>query len=317
MTKTMAAILRLGPYQWLLLAVMISLRPADSIADEQRAIPDDNLAYPVLITLKNGFTGSGFYVNNGKEIYLVTAKHVLFDEKTHKLFICGLDQKTQNPLECGLDLLSYSKDPADPSVNLIGLDMSVLQKEGDIKPHPSADVVVVKLFTVTKAAVSQRPPGSTEAPASPGTLSPLPGVTVESSAAYGLLSVGLDTIKPFEKVLVGNDVIVFGYPTSLGLQELPQLDLHRPLLRKGVVAGSDPRKKSIVLDCPVYFGNSGGPVLELDRSGFLTKLSIIGVIDQYVPFVDTAGSRTVAMQVRSNSGYSIATPMDFVLELIK
>jgi hypothetical protein len=148
-------------------------------------------------------------------------------------------------------------------------------------------------------------------------MSPLLGVTIESTAKGGFLSVAVENIKTFDKVLVGNDVIVFGYPTSLGLEKLPQLDPSRPVLRKGIVAGSDPVKKSIVLDCPIYFGNSGGPVLELDREAFVTHLLIIGVVSQYVPFVETAGSRTAALSVLTNSGYSIATPMDFVLELIR
>src|ERR1700687_4331190 len=97
---TKASISRLALCRWLLSAVMIGLRPAASMADTQRAIPDDNLAYPVLITLKNASTGTGFYVNNGKAIYLVTAKHVLFDN-VDKL----LDDR--------LTLLSYSKEPTD------------------------------------------------------------------------------------------------------------------------------------------------------------------------------------------------------------
>ena len=52
--------------------------------NQTRAMPDDNLAYPVLITLKTG-GGSGFYLNAKTAIYLVTAKHVLFDPNTGKL----------------------------------------------------------------------------------------------------------------------------------------------------------------------------------------------------------------------------------------
>lgn len=48
----------------------------------QRAIPDDNLAYPVLISLGNGTSGSGFYLNSSDAVYLVTAKHVLFEPDT-------------------------------------------------------------------------------------------------------------------------------------------------------------------------------------------------------------------------------------------
>jgi hypothetical protein len=121
----------------------------------------------------------------------------------------------------------------------------------------------------------------------------------------------------FDQVLSGNDVMLFGYPSSLALQALQQLDPTRPLLRKGIIAGVNPEKKSIILDCPVYFGNSGGPVLEMDRDGFQIQLRIIGVVNQFVPFIQQAGSQTFEMQFASNSGYSIITPMDFVLELTR
>jgi hypothetical protein len=85
------------------------------------------------------------------------------------------------------------------------------------------------------------------------------GVTVKEMSKAGLLGVSVDNVKRFEQVLTGNDVMVFGYPTSLGLQQLPKLDIHHSLLRKGVV------------------------VLEIDREPFQTHLNIIGVISQFVP----------------------------------
>lgn len=274
----------------LLVAIMI-LSLAGTMFGANRAIPDDNLAYPVLITLKNGSTGSGFFVNSTKAIYLVTAKHVLFDPVTQKL------------LDASVELLSYSKNLADSTRNVVILDLSILQNNGNIKPHPSQDVVAVEISTVVSSAGQS------------GTSSPLPGVTLVALAKGGLVGVGLDTIKPFEQVLTGNEVMVFGYPTSLGLAQFQQIDPHRPLLRKGIVAGTNPATRSIIIDCPSYFGNSGGPVVELDREAFQTHLSVIGVISQYVPFADAGRSNT--FMILSNSGYSIVTPMDYVLDLVK
>jgi hypothetical protein len=54
----------------LLLVVIIILALVGTLVGANRAIPDDNLAYPVLITLKNGSTGSGFFVNTGRAVYL-------------------------------------------------------------------------------------------------------------------------------------------------------------------------------------------------------------------------------------------------------
>jgi hypothetical protein len=143
----------------------------------------------------------------------------------------------------------------------------------------------------------------------------LPGVTVLHMAKTGIVGVGSETVKTFDKALTGNDVLIFGYPGSIGLQNLPQIDYLRPLLRKGIVAGTNPAQHSLILDCPAYHGNSGGPVVEIDRDGFTTKYVIIGVVIQYIPFNQTEGSDTIALL--GNSGYSVAAPMDFVLELLK
>jgi len=281
-------------YCSILLAVVIGGPFASNTCAAQRAIPDDNLAYPVLITLGNGTTGSGFYLHTNNAIYLVTAKHVLFDLATHKL------------RNLALELLSYSKDPSDSTRNVASVDLSVLQNSGKIKAHPSEDVVVVEVGTIAD---------STSGTAASGSIAAVPGVTFRDKSTGGLLVVDVSITKPFNQVLVGNEVIVFGYPTSLGLQQLPQIDIRRPLLRKGIVAGTNPQKQSIILDCPSYFGNSGGPVVELDREGLQTHLNVIGVVTQYVPFADAGQSGT--FMLLSNSGYSITTPMNFVLDLVK
>jgi len=257
-----------------------------------RAIPDDNLAYPVLIALQPSGTGSGFFINRADGIYLVTARHVLFTDTL------GL----RGPRA---ELTAYSKNPDEVVRNIITLDLAVLQKTGDLRAHPSRDVAVVRIASVT--------PDQPQKP-----LQVLPGVSVVSHSASGILGAGPDTIRKYEQVLVANEVLVFGYPTSLGLRQVPQLDLSRPLLRRGIVAGLNPSLRSIVLDCPVYPGNSGGPVLQIDTEGLERHFRIIGVVSQFVPFVETWVNATHGYENASigNSGYSIVTPMDYVLELV-
>ena len=275
------------------LALTVLMITMPRLAPAQRAIPEDNLAYPVLLTI-GATTGSGFYLNTPDAVYLVTAKHVLFDPATHRL------------IDSHLTLLSYSKDLTDATHNVFVADLSTLQSNGDIKPHPSEDVAVVKLFKVKPSDDKDK-----------SLLTFEPGVTATELSKQGVLGAKSDIVKLFADVITGNDVMVFGYPVSLGLQQLPELDVHRPLLRKGILAGTNPDKRAIIIDCPSYFGNSGGPVVELDREAFQTKMYIIGVVVQYVPFVQTGGGQTFVMQLASNSGYSIVVPMDFVMELIR
>jgi hypothetical protein len=85
------------------------------------------------------------------------------------------------------------------------------------------------------------------------------------------------------------------------------------------VAGTNPARKTIILDCPSYPGNSGGPVLEVEKIDPINlRFHVIGVVIQFVPFAETmvnlkSDSKSLAI---SNSGYTVAVSMDPVLELI-
>jgi hypothetical protein len=74
-----------------------------------------------------------------------------------------------------------------------------------------------------------------------------------------------------------------------------------------------------MLDCPVYQGNSGGPVLETDYEGLTWRAWVIGVVIQSVPYEDIWENKRQGYtdETLSNSGYSIAAPMDGVLALTR
>jgi len=136
----------------------------------------------------------------------------------------------------------------------------------------------------------------------------------------GLLIAATDAVSLFDRVIVGNRVIIFGYPTSLALVPNPKIDFERPLLRKGIVAGENLRQRSIIIDCPSYQGDTGGPILELDLQNFLqTQLKIIGVVVAFIPFADTWKNEhfNYFNTTLQNSGYSQVVPTDFVIELLK
>jgi hypothetical protein len=262
-------------------------------ATAMRAIPDDNLAYPVLITLKNGSQGSGFFFNASKASFLVTARHVLFKEKTDDL------------LDFEAEIVSYAKDPREQGKNEFTPDLKALKENGEIKRHVDHDVAVIRIGVDDKLGQ--------------GILNVTKGVSIRQMAKSGILGVGENTVKRFSEVLTANQVFIFGYPTSLGLKTIPQIDYQKPLLRTGIVAGTNDQAQTIILDCPAYGGNSGGPVLEVEEEGLGSrKFRVIGVVSQFVPAVENwinvpHGYTNTNVY---NSGYAAATPMDFVLELV-
>lgn len=277
-----------------ILITLVLITPREGQA--AREIPDDNLAYPVLINLETGSNGSGFFLNSDISTFLVTAAHVFFDETSGNLRA----QKAK--------LLSYSKDPKETKRNIIQLDLTTLLASKRIRRHLTEDVAVVYIADTEEIADTGQK-----------SLSVVPGVSVIEKAPSGILGVGLDSVKHFKDVLTANTIYVFGYPTSLGLKEVPQIDPLRPLLRFGIVAGTNPNRKAIILDCPSYPGNSGGPVLEIEKVGLAKKrFKVIGVVSQFIPFAETWVNVTHKYKnlTISNSGYTVAVSMDPVLELI-
>jgi len=295
-----------------LVLLLVTVCPCHSIA--QRAIPDDNLAYPVLITLSDcssiigSVKGSGFLLNTGSEVYLVTARHVLFNEAER------VQPGQARPLQCKkAELVSYSRDPKDRQQNRFEVDMQALNEGSKVRAHPTRDVAVIQIGVNRKNqdAVADRSKPEY-------ILEVFSEVRPITTAPSGLLSVGMETVKRFGEVLTANDVYVSGYPSSIGVQQAPQIDYSAPLLRKGIVAGVNESNKTIVLDCLTFFGNSGGPVLQAVHVGLSTRFDVIGVIIQYVPLAENWVNTTFSysyMQLH-NSGYSIAEPMDSVLELV-
>lgn len=277
----------------LLFALML-IAPREGRA--ARAIPSDNLAYPVLVSIDTGSKGSGFFLSTGNSVYLVTSAHVLFDESSGNL----RGKKAE--------LLCYSKKPEETGKNIIQLDLSTLAAAKRIRKHSTEDVAIVYVADAEENAST----GSRS-------LRTVPGASLTEKTPSGILSVSLENVRSFDKVLTANTIYMFGYPTSLSIRGDPQIDPIRPLLRFGIIAGTNPARKTIILDCPSYPGNSGGPVLEVEKIDLVNlRFHVIGVVSQFVPFAETLVNPTHDSKslVISNSGYTVAVSMDPVLELI-
>jgi hypothetical protein len=295
----MARMVSIGIFFFVLFSMLV---PVETMA--VREIPDDNLAYPILINLasctgnREG-TGSGFFLNTETATYLVTARHVLFGD------FKGEYKPDRKPICKQAILISYSRDPKEKGQNIFVLDLAALYTNGNIKVHTTHDVALVHI------ADPKNFNGKTS-------LSLVPGVRGVQSFPSGILGVEIQTVKKFDEVLTANEVYVFGYPTSVGIQEIPQIDYTKPLIRKGIIAGTNEEKKTIILDCFIFLGNSGGPVLETEWVEFGTKkFRIIGVISEFVPITETWLNERFKYRNTQmhNSGYAVAIPMDMVLEL--
>jgi len=126
----------------------------------------------------------------------------------------------------------------------------------------------------------------------------------------------LPELIPYEEVIISSECFLLGYPTSIGNPKLQQFIYTRPLIRKGIVAGKNYLNKTIIIDCPVFPGNSGGPVFVLKD----INLYLAGFATQFVPFIEqwqNTKYRELYNTEVENSGLGVVIPSNFIKELIE
>lgn len=261
-----------------------------------RHIPENNLAYPVLIKMDTNGCGSGFFLKSKNSLYLVSAKHVFLNQSDDSL-LCKKE----------FSITSYAQDILIKEPMKITIQIELLKNE--IKKHNIYDVVVIKI-----GDLKFNPETKIE------NVIFLDGVNAtQLPEGFLIVWTSEEQIKKYDDVLISNDIYILGYPVSVGEKGNDQIDKDRPLLRKGIVAGKNESKRTIILDSPVYFGNSGGLVIEKEENNGIPSFLPIGIITQYIPFVEELFSlqhKEIVSINRANSGYSIAVSIDTILDLI-
>lgn len=131
-----------------------------------------------------------------------------------------------------------------------------------------------------------------------------------------ITTVKMDDLLPLNKIQIAADVIQVGFPTSLYITRLNFFDVNKPLLRKGIVAGIHEKDNTFIIDCPAYYGNSGGPIVQIDEKN---NLKVIGIVSRYIPFITewrNKHERELIKEEFHNSGYAICVPLDLVISKI-
>jgi hypothetical protein len=257
---------------------------------------EDPRTYPVFIGSDAG-TGSGCLLQLSNSVYLVTAKHVLFADSVGTNSPALLSQMAF--------LKSYSRaGTTNVSERKVVIGLSQLLSAGEIRYSTNRDVVLVRIEECKTNDLNL--------------VHPLPGI-IFLSQDVGLMVEGPDFVCLAKDVDVGADVFMFGYPTSLTGPISQIFDPSEPLLRKGIVAGINLERKTIIIDCPSYFGNSGGPVIQAEHPSFgVTRYRMIGLVSGFVPFQEEWENKTMKYShvIKSNSGYTVIEPIDIALELV-
>jgi hypothetical protein len=263
-------------------------------------LPIDNLSYPIKIQIGDS-SGSGFLVKHENNIYLVTARHVVYRQDLKAGEFVLRDEKLKITCYAFLDA-EVQNIPRIYEANLL-----VLKSNGNIKFNSSVDLVILKI-----GSIDEKTSGKI------ANLKFVDGLKTLQDSYGSLVHYDLSASRKFEMVEITNEVFVLGYPSSLSTSDMKQLDYDAPLARKGIIGGKNQKNRTIILDCPVYGGNSGGLVLEMNDDE--KKIHLIGVVVEFVPFVDQWQNVRMPGLLNTNlhnSGYSIALPVDYIYALIQ
>jgi S1-C subfamily serine protease len=275
-------------------AAVLAVFSLTTVAGAQAYLPEDNLAYPVQV-LAQGGGGTGFFVRRDRDLFLVTARHVLVNPLTEQLW------------SREATLRALSKDVKETAVTVIHLNAGQLQDERQIRADAMRDVAVVRVGTLTSDGMNTTP-----------------GVVVTVRSKGGIIVAPFDYLTRYTAVDISSQIFMLGYP-SIGVTGAAQIDGTRPLVRSGIVAGVNAALKTIIIDAPVNHGNSGGPVVQLSRTN---RLRIIGIATQFVPVPedvlplnpgnasDSPGSSSRPLLALGNSGYGVVASADAIIDLI-
>ena len=266
----------------------------------RNVLPEDNLYYSVLLSLDEGkFYGSGFRMKYKNYNYLVTARHVLFNEDyelkaKNMIMTCQNRNNIDEPVMLGIDLeKAYCKfDKAnDVAIIKLGKFIKLYDKETPLK---------------TDGAKHKRPTAFIGE-------NYLSEISIPDNPR--LVSLDEEATRGINEIRIGNDVFLMGYPTSLGMRRNEDFDSSKPLLRKGIIAGVHKNKNTFIIDCPTYFGNSGGPIVEYGEDGYYR---IIGIVSKYIPFVTRwiSNREHITNTELTNSGYTVCVPIQAAFDLI-
>lgn len=234
--------------------------------------------------------GSGFLLQASNSVYVVTARHVLFHD-------IGANNWQLNCNEIKVDAF-WPEGTNESRVEVI-IDLNTVIKAGDLRFSTNHDIAMVRIEQ------SDNPTNKAFG------VTTLPGVQIPS-ATKSLRLVPVEQVeKSYDASLVGEEIYIFGYPSSIGFGGYPQFDQTHPLMRKGIIAGLNPPRRTIIIDCPVYYGNSGGPVVMRKHEGPINRFIVVGIVIEFIPFQGKAN-----VLDKLNTGYSVVESSETILSMV-
>lgn len=261
----------------------------------QKVLVDIFIPGTVLIKYSSGGSASGVIVGDSSYMYIVTARHCFLNEVNKKLSL----------VDSLAFLVYYVNDAFGGKSDTLLVNLSSAFRQRDLLFDPVNDIAILTIAKITGYTTTGNQ-----------IFNYTNSTTKLSKLAPG--GVSLDLCLDFTKVDVGDDCTIIGYPSSLQINSINDYDFQRPLLRKGAIAGKDKIKGSIIVDCPSYQGNSGGPVFATSIYN-KSNIGLIGVVSRSILHVEQLESsyyKTTVSVNLANSGYTVVVPIEFAEALM-
>lgn len=249
----------------------------------------ERMIQPTVLINVGKYSGSGILVcDSNSLISIITAKHVIYDPMTNF-------KKLNSNI---IDVFFYAHDFKGDSANLIQINLNNLDTNFSLRTDSIHDICVVIIGKSEKS----------------GAVTYYNGVSrFGYRANYTTLPLDNGRIAKKSEIFLGEDIFIVGFPKSLGLKQNPQFDYDKPLLKRGAIAGMSTKFSNFIIDCPVYHGNSGGPVF-LERKDFEKySIKLIGLVSEFIPlFTNTVKNDDLTVET---SNYAVIVPIEYALNL--
>ena len=265
-------------------------------ANAQKGLVNMFIPGTVLIKYTSGGSSSGVIVADSSYLYLVTARHCLLNEVKNRISL----------VDSSALLIYYVGDPYSSKPDSIMINLSKASKQGDLLFDPVNDIGILVIAKINGYTASGGPKFTYQSSTN----------KLTKMASGGISK---DLCLEFNKVDVGDDCLILGYPASLQANSTNDFDFNRPLLRKGAISGKDKLKGTIIVDCPSYQGNSGGPVFSSSVYE-QSNIGLIGIVSRSILQAEQLESsyyKTTVSVNFSNSGYTVIIPIEYALTLMK
>jgi hypothetical protein len=112
-------------------------------------------------------------------------------------------------------------------------------------------------------------------------------------------------------LMIGQTVIMAGFPFKLGYSKSGLM----PVVQNGIIAQVDTATSQVIIDIPVNYGNSGGPVYTWNLNG---EVKLVGLVFAYEPNPqDYVYSKTHKANIESNSSLGKVVLLSTIIKDLK